>query len=68
MARFSEAEVIHVDFQTGEVLDIDDQEVSKLWDEYHEAIANGGVDLPLVEEGFAALYAAMGAAIWVTNA
>jgi len=63
MGRFNEGEVIYVDFQTGEVLDVDDQDVAKLWDEYHEAIANGGVDLPIVEEGFASLYSALGAVI-----
>ena len=63
MERFNEAEVIYVDFQTGEVLDVDDQDVAKLWDQYHEAVANGGVDFSLVEEGFASLYAALGAVI-----
>ena len=55
-------QVIEVDFVRGEVLhgvDEMDAEVSALWDEYHRAIENGGVDLPLVEEGFAELHRAV---------
>ena len=52
-------ELIFVDFKRGEVLEPDDREVQKMWEDYHAAIAGGGVDFPLVEEGFAALHDAI---------
>ena len=54
--------VIEVDFTRGEVLhgvEEFDGEVMQLLEEYHEAKRLGGVDLPLVEEGFAELYRAV---------
>ena len=52
-------ELIFVDFKRGEVVEPDDLEVQRMWEEYHAAIAEGGVNFPLVEEGFAALHAAL---------
>ena len=55
-------QVIEVDFVRGEILhgvDEMDAEVAAMWEEYHRAIENGGVDLPLVEEGFEALQRAV---------
>lgn len=64
LPELPEHEVIFVDFETGEVtarefVEPDDLEVQRMWEEYHEAVANGGVDFPLVEEGFAALHEAV---------
>ena len=52
-------ELIFVDFVRREVLEPDDQDVQRMWEDYHAAIAEGGVNFPLVEEGFAALHAAL---------
>ena len=52
-------ELIFVDFVRREVLEPDDREVQKMWEDYHEAVANGGVNFPFVEEGFAALHEAV---------
>ena len=52
-------ELIFVDFKRGEVLEPDDREVQKMWEDYHEAVANGGIEFPLVEEGFRNLHAAV---------
>lgn len=61
MARFSEAEVIYgVNFEEGTIADVAPEEVGKLWEQYHEAVANGGVEFPLVEESFADLAEKMG--------
>ena len=54
--------VIEVDFTRGEVLhgvEEFDGEVSAMIEEYHEAKRMGGVDFPLIEEGFAVLYRAV---------
>lgn len=55
-------ELIEVDFERGEILhgvDEFDAEVAQLLEEYHEARRMGGVDFPLVEEGFAELHRAV---------
>ena len=55
-------ELIEVDFVRGEILhgvEEMDTEVAALWAEYHRAVENGGVDFPLVEEGFDALHRAV---------
>ena len=52
-------ELIFVDFVRQEVIEPDDLEVQRMWEEYHEAVANGGVNFPLVEEGFSALHEAV---------
>ena len=55
-------ELIEVDFTRGEVLHgvkEFDVEVADLLEEYHEAKRMGGVDFPLIEEGFEALHRAV---------
>lgn len=52
-------ELIFVDFVRQEVIEPDDLEVQRMWEDYHTAIAEGGGDFPLVEEGFSALHAAV---------
>ena len=55
-------QVIEVDFVRGEVLhgvEEFDGEVGKLLEEFHEARRMGGMDFPLIEEGFEALHRAV---------